>query len=82
MKNKQKQLKTKEKSKLMLKRLKRKKSKNKSADKNNHSTSTKIFNDLIEKRTNIMNELHGDVDLYKIYYEYEDHTKDKNFNDY
>ena len=82
MKNKQKQLKTKEKSKLMLKRLKRQKSKNKSADKNNQSTSTKIFNDLIEKRINIMNELRGDVDLNKLYFEYEDHTKDKNFNDY
>ena len=66
----------------MLKRLKRKKSKNKSADKNNQSTSTKIFNDLIEKRTNIMNELRGDVDLNKLYFEYEDHTKDINFNDY
>ena len=66
----------------MLKRLKRQKSKNKSADKNNQSTSTKIFNDLIEKRINIMNELRGDVDLNKLYFEYEDHTKDKNFNDY
>ena len=82
MKNKQKQLKTKEKSKLMLKRLKRQKSKNKSADKNNQSTSTKIFNDLIDKRINIMNGLRGDVDLNKLYFEYEDHTKDKNFNDY
>ena len=66
----------------MLKRLKRQKSKNKSADKNNQSTSTKIFNDLIEKRINIMNELRGDVDLNKLYFEYEDHTKDINFNDY
>ena len=54
----------------------------KSVDKNNQSTSAKIFNDLIEKTKNIMNELHDDIDLYKLHFKYEVPTKDINLNQY
>ena len=41
-----------------------------------------MFNDLIEERKNIMNELHENDDMNKLYFKYEGPTKDVDFNEY
>ena len=54
----------------------------KSDDKNNQSKTSEIFNDLNEKRKNILNELYENVDMNKLCFKYEGSTKDLNFNEY
>ena len=49
---------------------------------NNQSRATIIYNDLINKRKNIMNELYENVDNNKLYFEYEGPTKDVSFYEY
>ena len=46
---------------------------------NNHSRATIIFNDLINKRKKIMNELHESVDKNKLNFKYVGPTKDVSF---
>ena len=48
----------------------------------NQSIATNIFNDLIEKRKGIMNELYQSVNKNKLYFEYVDNTKDVSFYEY
>ena len=48
----------------------------------NQSIATNIFNNLIEKRKGIMNELYQSVNKNKLYFEYVDNTKDVSFYEY
>ena len=55
----------------------------KSVDKNGQSKTSKIFNDLIEKkRKKILNKLYEDVAMNKLYFKCKGSTKDVNFNEY
>ena len=55
----------------------------KSVDKNDQSKTSKIFNDLIEKkRKKILNKLYEDVAMNKLYFKCKGSTKDVNFNEY
>ena len=54
----------------------------KSDDKSDQSQAADIFNDLIEKRRNIMNDLYENFDMNKLYFMWECATKDANFNEY
>ena len=54
----------------------------KSDDKSDQSQAADIFNDLIEKRRNIMNDLYENFDMNKLYFLWECATKDANFNEY
>ena len=55
----------------------------KSVDKNDQSKTSKIFNDLIEKkRKKILNKLYEDVAMSKLYFKCKGSTKDVNFNEY
>ena len=49
---------------------------------NNHSRATIIFNDLINKRKKIMNELYESVDKNKLCFEYVGNTKYASFYEY
>ena len=49
---------------------------------NNHSRATVIFDDLINSRKNIMNELYDNVDYDNIKFEYIGPTKDASFYEY
>ena len=50
--------------------------------KNNQSIATIIFNDLINKRKKIMNELYESADKNKLYFDYVGNTKDVRFYEY
>ena len=52
---------------------------NKYDDKNDQSTSTNMFIDLIENRKNRMNKLNDDADRNKLLFKYEGSTKVINF---
>ena len=54
----------------------------KSEYKNNQSIAANMFNYLIKKRKSIMNELYGNVDTNKLYFEYVGPTKDVSFYEY
>ena len=49
---------------------------------NNQSKATVVFNDRINKRKNIMSELHDSVDYNNLKFEYVGHTKDVRFYEY
>ena len=49
---------------------------------NNQSMAANIFNDLINKRKSIMNDLYEVVDKNQLYFEYVGPTKDVNFYEY
>ena len=49
---------------------------------NNQSRATNIFNDLINKRKKIMNELYEGVDYNNLKFEYVGPTKDVSFYEY
>ena len=49
---------------------------------NNQSRATIMFNDLINKRKEIVSELHDNVDYNNLTFEYVDPTKDANFYEY
>ena len=49
---------------------------------NNQSMAANIFNDLINKRKRIMNDLHESVDKNKLYFKYVGPTKDVSFYEY
>ena len=51
-------------------------------EKNNQSIATIIFNDLINKRKKIMNELYESADKNKLYFDYVGNTKDVRFYEY
>ena len=55
---------------------------NKSHNKNNQSITANIFNNLIKKRKDIMNELNESVDYNKLYFKYVGKTKDVSFYEY
>ena len=49
---------------------------------NNQSMAANIFNDLINKRKRIMNDLHESADMNKLYVRYVGPNKDVNFYEY
>ena len=49
---------------------------------NNQSKPTKMFNDLVNERKSIMNNLYESVDMNKLYFKYEGNTKDVSFYEY
>ena len=49
---------------------------------NNQSRATNIFNDLINKRKKVMNELYEGVDYNNLKFEYVGPTKDVSFYEY